>query len=212
MQQRPPTDLQGVIFDLDGVLFDSLDSNIAFYNHVLRALGLPPRAHEKAHIIHREAVQGSLRALVGEGELYDRALEYCRTMDLAPFIKDLKLYPGVMDTVQALRRAVRMAVATNRIITARQSLAHFGLLELFDEVVTPREAGGAPKPDPAMMYEVLKRLGLRAEQVVYVGDSSVDQGLCQAAGVRLVAFRNSELAAWAHLEHLTDLPALLGLA
>ncbi|MEW5914661.1 MAG: HAD hydrolase-like protein [Thermodesulfobacteriota bacterium] len=212
MPEQPPAELKGVIFDLDGVLFDSLDSNIAFYNHVLGALGLPPRAHEVAHIIHREAVQGSLRALVGEGELYERAMDYCRSMDLTPFIKELKLYPGVVDTVRALRGRLRTAVATNRITTARRSLAHFGLLELFDEVVTPTEAGGVPKPEPAMMYEVLRRLGLSVEQVVYVGDSSVDEGLCQASGVRLVAFRNPQLAAWAHLERLSDLPALLGLA
>lgn len=212
MNARPLTDLRGVIFDLDGVLFDSLKANIAYYNQVLEHLGLPPRAHEAAEIIHREAVQGSLRALVGEGELYERALEFCRTMDVRPLVKMLKLYPGVRETLGVLRGAVQTAVATNRIVTATMSLEHFGLLELFDAVVTPSEAQGVPKPQPDMMAVVLANLGLEAEQVVYVGDSVVDEGFCLASGVRLVAFRNPELAAWAHLDDLADIPALLGLA
>jgi phosphoglycolate phosphatase len=211
MRPKPPADLRGVIFDLDGVLFDSLEANIAFYNQVLGHLGLPRRAHEVSDIIHREAVHGSLKALVGEGEIFDRALEYCRTMDVRPLIKMLKLYPGVRQTVEVLRDAVQVAVATNRIVTASQSLEHFGLLELFDTVVTPTEAAGVPKPEPDMMAVVLGKMGLKTGQVVYIGDSLVDEGFCRAAGVRLVAFRNPELEAWAHLDHLSDIPALLGL-
>jgi len=37
----------------------------------------------------------------------------------------------------------------------------------------------------------------------------VDQQMCQAAGVRLVAFRAPQLEAWAHLERFEELLTLL---
>ena len=39
-----PSDLKAVIFDLDGVIFDSRQANIVFYNHLLEHVGMPPNA------------------------------------------------------------------------------------------------------------------------------------------------------------------------
>ncbi|CAO0820459.1 hypothetical protein DFAR_1590014 [Desulfarculales bacterium] len=101
-------------------------------------------------------------------------------------------------------------MATNRTVTCRLALGHFGLLELFEAVVTSIEAG-RPKPDPTMMHLTLEYLGLVPKNVVYVGDTGVDEGMCQAVGVRLIAFRNSGLAAWAHVSEFAQIPRLLGL-
>ncbi len=210
MPPDPPPGLKAVIFDLDGVLFDSRHCNILLYNHLLEAVGLPPRAAEAVEVIHRESLEGSLRHLMGEGEHYERALAYWRELDTTPFIHALRLFPQAHQTLERLRQRFRTAVATNRQRTTPDALAHFGLTGLFDLVVTPREAG-APKPDPRVMDYTLAELGLGRDQVVYVGDSVIDEALCQAAGVRLVAFRGPELRAWAHVEHLGEIPPLLGL-
>lgn len=202
--------IRAVIFDLDGVVFDSAEANVAFYDHILVSLGLAPRAREVADVIHREPMDRSLQALLGHGEDYYRAIAFWKTLDPTPFIRELTLFPHVEATLRSLHGRLPLAVATNRTTTAKPSLQHFGLLELFRTVLTPIEAG-KPKPHPVMMEMALAELGLGADEVVYVGDSEVDEGLCRNAGVRLIAFRNRDLAAWAHVDDFRGIPAILGL-
>lgn len=202
---------RAVIFDLDGVIFDSAESNVVFYDHILTALGRPPIARQAFEIIHSEPLDRSLRYLLDHDEdEYQRAMAYCRGLDPAPFVTALTLYEGVADTLEALKGRARLAVATNRTVTCRLALKHFGILDFFEQVITPMEAG-LPKPDPTMMHMTLSRLGLEREQVVYVGDTGVDEGMCRAARVRLLAFRNPGLSAWAHASHFGEIPGLLGL-
>jgi phosphoglycolate phosphatase len=204
---------RAVIFDLDGVIFDSAESNIAFYDHILTALGRPAVARQSFEIIHSEPLDRSLRFLLDQDEAeYQRAMAYCRSLDPSLFVPTLSLHEGVHDTLRDLASAgARLAVATNRTVTCRLALSHFGLLEMFEQVLTPMEAG-RPKPDPTMMHMTLERLGLEPDEVVYVGDTGVDQGMCQAAQVRLIAFRNQQLqAAWAHASDFRAIPGLLGL-
>ena len=201
---------RGVIFDLDGVIFDSAECNVALYNHILSALGHEPKAREALEVIHTAPMDRSLQYLLGHGEEYHRAVAYWKGLDPTPFIHMLEMYPGVKEILADLHGRTRLAVATNRTSTARRVLEHFGLLRYFEAVVTPIEAGSS-KPAPAMMEMTLSLMALRQAEVVYVGDSQVDEGLCRASGVRLVAFRNRSLEAWAHLSDFTDLPRLLGL-
>lgn len=201
--------LKAVIFDLDGVLFDSRRANIVLYNHMLEHVGLPPRAEDSVEVILRETMQGSLRSLMGEGEKYQKALAYWEVLDPRPFVRELELFPGVRRTLGALGARLTLAVATNRAKTTGMALDFLELTDYFQVVVTPGEAGTS-KPDPAFMDVVLGRLGMAKEEVVYVGDSTVDERLCQAAGVRLIAFRNPSLKAWAHVDDMAAIPPLLG--
>ena len=210
MEQTAANSLHCVIFDLDGVIFDSQEANVAFYNHLLERVGRPPTADRAREVIHREDMLTSLRHLIDDPVLVEQAVAYWKEMDNTPFLEMLTLFPGVRSTLDSLKRRTRLAVATNRTYTTRPALDRFGLLEMFDLVVTPLEAG-VTKPDPRMMEMILGELGAGTQSVAFVGDSIVDQRLCQASGVRLIAFRNPELEAWAHADSFAAIPGLLGL-
>ena len=90
-------------------------------------------------------------------------------------------------------------------------LAHTGLLELVDGVVTSAEAGAA-KPDPAIFGRALELAGERADQSLHVGDSfDKDVAGARAAGVRAVLVRRQGEAppGVESISTLLDLPALL---
>ena len=199
---------KAVLFDLDGVIFDSRAANVNLYNHLMEAVGLPPTAEQHQEVIHRENMKTSLKHLMGDGPEYRKALEYWLGLDPSRFISALKLFPAVEETLALLARSHDLAVVTNRTKTTREALSYFGLLEHFCQITTPIEAG-APKPDQAMLGLTLERLNLNKDQVVYVGDSILDEALCQNCGVKMIAFRNPELTAWAHVGHFQEIPAMV---
>ena len=205
---QPSTGVKAVLFDLDGVIFDSRGANVKLYNHLMEAVGLSPTAQDHEDVIHRENMETSLKHLMGEGPEFRKAMEYWLTVDPTRFIDALKLFPAVEDTLAALVDDYTLAVVTNRTKTTRQALRQFGILDFFSQITTPIEAG-APKPDRAMMGLTLERLNLSEDQVVYVGDSILDEALCECCGVKMIAFRNPELKAWAHVDHFKEIPALV---
>ena len=99
---------------------------------------------------------------------------------------------------------------------ANQSLAFVGLDRYFPVVVgfddTTRH-----KPDPEPVHHALRRIGVTAEQAVFVGDSPHDIHAGNAAGVTTIAalwgpFDRETLARAApdhFIECLADLPGLL---
>ena len=207
MQKDKPV-FKAVLFDLDGVIFDSRGANVNLYNHLLEAVGLPPTAKDHEEVIHRENMETSLKHLMGDGPNYRKALNYWLTVDPSRFIAAMELFPGVVDTLALLAKRYTLAVVTNRTKTSREALRQFGILDYFSQITTPIEAG-APKPDQAMMGITLERLNLTEEKVVYVGDSILDEALCQKSGVRMIAFRNPELKAWAHAGRFSEIPRLV---
>lgn len=90
--------------------------------------------------------------------------------------------PRVLETVR--NRGLWQAVVTNTpLALATQVLRRHGLEQLVDALACAGEA--AEKPAPDLIWLALRRLGIRAEQALYVGDSETDRAAAQAAGIRL---------------------------
>ena len=90
-------------------------------------------------------------------------------------------------------------------------LAHTGLLDLVDAVVTSATAGSA-KPDPGIFEKALQIAGARADQTVHVGDSlENDVAGARAAGIRPILVRRDGDAppGVESIATLGELPALL---
>ncbi len=78
----PP--FKGVIFDCDGVMFESRQANIAYYNDILSFFGEEPVLEsdtERADLCHSAASPEVLSTLLGR-ERGEQALEYARDVYL----------------------------------------------------------------------------------------------------------------------------------
>lgn len=81
---------------------------------------------------------------------------------------EVVLYDDVLPALEQLRARFRLFAISN----GNADLATIGLGRFFEAALAAREAG-VLKPDPRIFTLLLQRAGLRAEQVVHVGDDAV---------------------------------------
>lgn len=203
---------RAVIFDCDGVLFDSWHANIAFYNAIRATLGLPPmdRAWEdRAHFLAATSV---LEEMFGhDPALAADARRVFASTDYEPFFDLMVPVPGLFDVLAALRPAWRLGMATNRGATVPGVMRRFGLDAWLDAAVGVLDVS-RPKPHPDVIQECLVRLGVSPAAGVYVGDAESDLVAARAAGVEFVAVGDGSWRA-RRVRELRELPAVLeGLA
>jgi phosphoglycolate phosphatase-like HAD superfamily hydrolase len=178
--------LELVIFDADGVLFESAESNVAYYNAIFSQLGEPPlSAEEERACIFMAATQVFEFRAAGRAAQLNRMREVARKIDFTPFFKLLRppfeLRPFLLD----LKRNYRVALATNRSATTHGLIEHLGLAGVFDAVASAYDKV-RPKPAPDIVLLCLERAGVAPERAVYVGDSQIDLDAARGAGTHFL--------------------------
>jgi phosphoglycolate phosphatase len=178
----------GVIFDLDGTLVDTLQDIADAMDRVLAQEGAP--GHTSAE--YRYLIGHGIRNLVAESlppdlrseeriaRCYERMIEdYGRNS-----LVKTRPYDGVPELVRALRgEGLPLAIHSNKSDELTRDIVA-ALLDPADFVVVHGARPDAPlKPDPAIALAIAARFGVAPEHVVYVGDSLVDMRTATAAGM-----------------------------
>jgi HAD superfamily hydrolase (TIGR01509 family) len=197
-----------VIFDCDGVLFDSKRANEAFYNHIRQRFGFPEMTPSQTDFVHMATTTESVEHIIPEGTLREQALEYCRNLDYEPFNRLIIMEPHLLDLLSFLRPGRKTAVCTNRGTSIGPLLERYGLAAQFDTVVSCLDVS-RPKPDPESVLLILDRLGIAAEKTLYVGDAVTDALAAKGAGVVFIAYRNPNLEAAYHINGLDEVQRIV---
>ena len=202
--------VEGIIFDCDGVLFESKAANLAYYNRILEKFNYPPvtlEQRERAHLCHTASSPVVLAGLLAADDLLP-ALNYASGLDYREFIPQLRMEPYLTEVLQRLALDYPLAIATNRGGSVGSILAHFGLAGFFRTVVTCHDVE-RPKPAPDMLLLASERLGLAPEKCLFVGDSDLDQQAAAGAKVRFFGYgglTSGEVSLRNHLQLLDYLP------
>jgi len=199
--------ISAVIFDCDGVMFDSRQANTRFYNHLLSRFGLPPMKEDEEVFVHMHTADESIRYIF-RGTGYEKQAQAYRTqMDYSPFIRDMVAEPGLRELLQTLKPRFGLAVATNRSNTIGEVLARHGLEGMFDIIVSSLDVEN-PKPHPECLKKILSFFQITPDEALYVGDSLVDYQTARAANVCFIAYKNLQLEADYHVSRLMDIADL----
>lgn len=176
--------LEGVVFDLDGVLIDSIAIMRAAFERSYRLVvgeGEPPFDVYLSHLGRH--MPDTLEIMGLPAEMYDTFVVESRKL-----VHLVNPCPGASDLLLRLRDAkISTAIATGKTRNrAIEVLSATGLLELVDAVVGSDEvANGKPAPDIVLL--ALEKIGVATASAVMVGDSPLDLQAGQAAGTRVAA-------------------------
>lgn len=197
-----------VMFDADGVLFESAESNIAYYNWIFRQLGEPPLDPvEEANAISYAAIDVFKARARGDQAVLDRIHQVVRNMDQTPFLRMLRPHVELRPFMLELKRRHKLALATNRSATVPFLIEHLGLGGVFDAVASALDKV-RPKPAPDILNLCLQRAAVSAPRAVYVGDSTIDREAAQSAGTHFIGV-GSRVEHERRIESIAELPRTL---
>jgi len=200
--------VKAVVFDCDGVMFDTVKANTAYYDHILRHFGKPDMTPEQFAYTHMHTVDEALAYLFDDAAQLAQAGDFRGQMSYMPFLQFMEIEPGLKPLLRHLKPRYHTAVATNRTDTMNRVLRSHGLEDAFDLVVTALDVIN-PKPHPDQLNKILDHFALAPDQTIFIGDSELDAAAARAAGVSFVAYANRMLAADFHIERLDQVEDIL---
>ena len=200
--------ISAVIFDCDGVLFDSRQANTNFYNRFLLDFGLPLMTEEEISYVHMHTVCKSVQYIFRDSAFEEEAQKQRLKMDYSPFIKDMVIEPGLKELLRILKPGFALAIATNRSNTIGEVLEYNGLTQFFEVVISSLDVQ-RPKPNPESLFKILDFFNISPDESIYIGDSVVDYETAEAADVPFISYKNRQLKAAYHLNCLMDMVELI---
>ena len=181
----------GLIFDLDGTLVDSLQGIAASLNEALREAGLPAYSIEAVRgfigngariLVTRAAPPDADQALLDQLENAFKA-DYDVTWPAGTFA-----YDGILDLLENLQaKGFPLAVLSNKPHPFTSTIVAKVFPTIDFKVVLGQLPGIPHKPDPSGALEIANLLGLLPEDVTVIGDSTMDLETARNAGMKSIA-------------------------
>ena len=184
-----------VIYDCDGVLFDSIETNRRLYNYLCTSVGRPLLTEEELEYAHMHTVFEAIHFIFRNADSLERkALELLPGIDPKDYIPYLKMEPNLLETLKILRETgVFRAVNTNRTTSMKYVMDWFDLWPYFDLVITALDVRN-PKPHPESIEKIIETFHVERRQALFVGDSEIDRQAAESAGVRFISYKNRGIA------------------
>lgn len=205
--------VQGVAFDLDGVLADTAELHFQAWGRLAAELGIPfdrvfnegLKGVDRMGSLDRILARAGRQADAAERQrLADRKNGYF--LDAIAALTPQALLPGARELLEALRAAgVRIALASAS-RNAPAILERLGIAGCFDAVVDP-VASGAPKPAPDQFLAAARALGAEPARCLGIEDSVAGLRAIRAAGLYAIGIGHPLVLAEADLV-VADLPSL----
>jgi HAD superfamily hydrolase (TIGR01509 family) len=192
---------KAVIYDCDGVILDSIESNYIFYNRIMKGLGRPEidrLCTESERVLHTFSYLDVIEHFFGKDPQKEQAIAIGKTIRYRELMPYMRREEGLVETLTALKGKVELAICTNRAASMEMIIEDFGLEGFFGCIMTAGKVAN-PKPHPEPLLKVLEHYGIGPQEALFVGDSAVDMQAATAAGVPFIAYK-SDLPALAVIE------------
>lgn len=212
---------KGIIFDLDGTLVNSLEDISDAMNTVLNGLHFPIHSYEE----YQYFIGSGLRNLVSKAlpEAHNNAnqIDICYDLMIEVYSNactiKTKSYDGIFELLDYLKSTnIKLGVFSNKSDDLTKLVVETIFPDYFESIVG-LTTELLKKPNPNKAIEISEKMGLKIEEMIFVGDSDIDMETATNANMFAVGvlwgYRSEEdlLSSGAKyiLNHPSDLIAIL---
>jgi pyrophosphatase PpaX len=178
--------VRAVLFDLDGTLVDTEELILSSARHATeKVLG---EALPDAVLRHNIGVPLKVQMAEYAPDHVPELLAAYREHNAIVHDDLIREYPGTEEALSAVKTmGLPMAIVTSKSRPVAQRGVDFFCLGRFFEFVVGYEDTTIHKPEGEPILEAARRLGIPAEDCIYVGDSPHDMAAGKAAGALTAA-------------------------
>jgi len=172
--------IKAIIFDADGVLLDNTKIFIREFIETGRKLNLRVPTIPKVRKTFGLTYEDILKRLYGrkDNKIKETYLEVIRNRRQEKIMDNLEYF--------IKRLKVREAVVTSRSLKSlKRNLKD--IIRFFEVVIT-REDTKKHKPNPEPLLLACKKLEIKPEEAIYVGDAVIDYQAAKNAGMNFIGF------------------------
>ena len=197
-----------IAFDCDGVLFNTIEANMAYYNNILNHFKKPDLTIEQFNYAQSQTAENAMINLFKNKDELNNANIYRKTIGYLPFIKYMIIEPYLKTLLKNLKPKYKTAICTNRSDTMGYVLDEFELNADFDFVVTSLDVKN-PKPHPEPLNKIINYFKIKPYELVYIGDSKLDEQAANAINIPFISFNNPNLNADNHINNFQELEKII---
>jgi pyrophosphatase PpaX len=203
--------IKAILFDVDGVLFNSFDANIRFYQDMIKIYFNRKISRKKIATTQHLTAEKNIEILVPDAEEKTK-IDFLSNIskDYKRYEKYVKLAKNASPVIKALSKKYKLGIVTGRKKSGVQpKLLAFGLAKYFEIYITVDDYK-RPKPHPEPILLALKKINnktnasqqtdakgvneicetskIKPNEAVYIGDTIIDMKSAKAAKTNFIAF------------------------
>jgi phosphoglycolate phosphatase len=181
---------KGVIFDLDGTLVNSLEDIADAMNEVLKDLNYPTHSYDDYQYFIGSGLRNLVEKSLPDSQNDKNQIEKCLNSMIEIYrdacTNKTKPYQGIVELLDDLiSQNIKLSVFSNK----SDELTKKIVADLFPncfETAVGLSTESLKKPNPFEALEITKNLGLKPEEMIFVGDSGIDMQTATKANMLAV--------------------------
>ena len=179
--------MKAIIFDFDYTLGDTTNGIVMSAQYALERMGEEERTYEEIKKTIGLSLSETYKKLTRNMDeaRADRFFDLFKAKADEVMVDSAELYPGVKEMLVSLRmQGYCLGIVTTKFAyRVRNIMKKFDAEDLFNVYIGVGDVAKV-KPDPEGLLLAVEKLGVKTEDVIYVGDSYVDAKAAEAAGMK----------------------------
>ncbi|MDO8487356.1 MAG: HAD family hydrolase [Candidatus Curtissbacteria bacterium] len=186
--------IKAVVFDIDGVLLNSFEANLKFFQDLMTKVGYRPPTREEFPPIFHLSMMDAIKTLTKStsDEEIKQIWETGRSRKIKYHLELLTMPEKAGEVIETLSKIYSLGIVTSRIKESVYEAPALAKLQKYFKVTISYQDTINHKPHPEPLLLACQKLNISPREAVYIGDVENDIVAGKAAGMKVIIFSQSQ--------------------